>query len=108
MTHRVGIIGGDGIGPEVVAEARKVVRAAGGGLDAEEYDLGTRRYLDPGGGHDLAGLGHHLGADAVAADDPDPMGHCAFLSAARTCAHKRTTAHRGGRSRERTPVVGVR
>ena len=29
MAHRVGIIGGDGIGPEVTAEALKVVRAAG-------------------------------------------------------------------------------
>ena len=28
MRHKVGIIGGDGIGPEVVAEALKVVAAA--------------------------------------------------------------------------------
>ena len=33
MAHRVGIIGGDGIGPEVTAEALKVVRAAGVELD---------------------------------------------------------------------------
>ena len=32
MTHRIGIIGGDGIGPEVVAEAMKVVDAAQGDL----------------------------------------------------------------------------
>ena len=48
MAHRVGIIGGDGIGPEVVAEARKVVTAAGVALDEVEYDLGGRRYLDTG------------------------------------------------------------
>ena len=33
MTHRIGIIGGDGIGPEVVAEALKVVDAAGVGYE---------------------------------------------------------------------------
>ena len=40
MAHRVGIIGGDGIGPEVTAEALKVVRAAGVALDTTDYDLG--------------------------------------------------------------------
>jgi 3-isopropylmalate dehydrogenase len=29
MTHNIAVIGGDGIGPEVTAEAVKVVRAAG-------------------------------------------------------------------------------
>ena len=29
MTHRIGIIGGDGIGPEVIAEGLKVIAAAG-------------------------------------------------------------------------------
>ncbi len=48
MAHRVGIIGGDGIGPEVVAEALKVVRAAGVELDTVDYDLGGRRYLATG------------------------------------------------------------
>jgi 3-isopropylmalate dehydrogenase len=48
MAHRVGIIGGDGIGPEVTAEALKVVRAAGVDLDATDYDLGGRRYLATG------------------------------------------------------------
>ena len=46
--HRVAIIGGDGIGPEVVAEARKVVRAAGVQLDEVDYDLGAARYLRTG------------------------------------------------------------
>jgi 3-isopropylmalate dehydrogenase len=48
MTHRVGIIGGDGIGPEVTFEALKVVRAAGVALDTTDYDLGGRRYLATG------------------------------------------------------------
>ncbi|MEY2421588.1 MAG: 3-isopropylmalate dehydrogenase, partial [Acidimicrobiaceae bacterium] len=33
MAHKIGVIGGDGIGPEVVAEALKVVRACGVALD---------------------------------------------------------------------------
>ena len=48
MAHRVGIIGGDGIGPEVTAESLKVVRAAGVPIDAVDYDLGGRRYLSTG------------------------------------------------------------
>jgi 3-isopropylmalate dehydrogenase len=48
MAHRVGIIGGDGIGPEVTAEALKVVRAAGVELATTDYDLGGRRYLATG------------------------------------------------------------
>jgi 3-isopropylmalate dehydrogenase len=42
------VIGGDGIGPEVVAEALKVVRAAGVELDTVDYDLGGSRYLRDG------------------------------------------------------------
>ncbi|HUS61883.1 MAG TPA: 3-isopropylmalate dehydrogenase [Acidimicrobiales bacterium] len=48
MGHKVGIIAGDGIGPEVVAEALKVVRAAGVDLDTVDYDLGAARYLRTG------------------------------------------------------------
>ena len=46
--HKVGVIGGDGIGPEVTAEALKVVRAAGVDLDTTDYDLGGTRYLRDG------------------------------------------------------------
>jgi 3-isopropylmalate dehydrogenase len=46
--HRVAVIGGDGIGPEVVAEALKVVAAAGIALETTEYDLGAARYLRTG------------------------------------------------------------
>ncbi|HVE94671.1 MAG TPA: 3-isopropylmalate dehydrogenase [Acidimicrobiales bacterium] len=48
MGHRVAVIGGDGIGPEVVAEALKVVDAAGVALDRTPYDLGGARYLRTG------------------------------------------------------------
>jgi 3-isopropylmalate dehydrogenase len=48
MTHRIAIIGGDGIGPEVTAEAVKVVRAAGVEIDTTEFDLGGARYLRDG------------------------------------------------------------
>lgn len=48
MSHTVGVIGGDGIGPEVVAEALKVVRAAGVELETVDFDLGGARYLRDG------------------------------------------------------------
>jgi len=48
VTYRIGIIAGDGIGPEVVAEALKVVAAAGVEVDTVDYDLGGRRYLATG------------------------------------------------------------
>ena len=44
MTHRIGIIGGDGIGPDVIAEGLKVIGAAGVELETVEYDLGGARY----------------------------------------------------------------
>ena len=48
MTHRIAVIGGDGIGPEVIAEALKVVRATGVPLDTTHYDLGASRYVRTG------------------------------------------------------------
>ena len=48
MAHRVGVIGGDGIGPEVVAEGLKAIAAAGVELDTVAYDLGGSRYLRDG------------------------------------------------------------
>lgn len=47
-SYKVGVIGGDGIGPEVTAEALKVVRAAGVVLDTTEYDLGADRFIRTG------------------------------------------------------------
>jgi|SRR5579863_706060 3-isopropylmalate dehydrogenase len=46
--HRVAVVGGDGIGPEVVAEALKVVASAGVALETTEYELGAAHYLRTG------------------------------------------------------------
>ena len=43
--HKIGVIGGDGIGPEVVAEALKVVRAAGVALDTVDYETPAAKVL---------------------------------------------------------------
>jgi 3-isopropylmalate dehydrogenase len=48
MAHQIAVIGGDGIGPEVIGEALKVMRAAGIGLETTEFDLGGVRYLRDG------------------------------------------------------------
>jgi len=48
MAHRVGIMGGDGIGPEVVAEGLKVIAAVGVEMDTVDYDLGGERYMKDG------------------------------------------------------------
>jgi 3-isopropylmalate dehydrogenase len=41
---KLAVIGGDGIGPEVVAEAVKVLDVVKPGVQKTEYDLGARRY----------------------------------------------------------------
>ncbi len=48
MSHKVGVIGGDGIGPEVINEGLKVIEAAGVNLEIHDYDLGGERYLRDG------------------------------------------------------------
>ena len=48
MAHDIAVIGGDGIGPDVTAEAVKVVRAAGVDIDTTDFDLGGQRYLTDG------------------------------------------------------------
>ena len=48
MTHRIGIIGGDGIGPDVIAEGLKVIGAAGVELETVGYELGGARYSRDG------------------------------------------------------------
>jgi 3-isopropylmalate dehydrogenase len=47
-SHRVAVIGGDGIGPEVCAEALKVVAASGIELRTTDFDLGAQRYRRDG------------------------------------------------------------
>jgi 3-isopropylmalate dehydrogenase len=41
---RIAVVAGDGIGPEVIAQARKVLDAVLPGTEATEYDLGAARY----------------------------------------------------------------
>jgi 3-isopropylmalate dehydrogenase len=65
MSYKVGVIAGDGIGPEVVAEALKVVDAAGVGLDLTEYDLGGARYVRTGEVLPDAVLNELRGFDAI-------------------------------------------
>jgi 3-isopropylmalate dehydrogenase len=47
---RIAVIGGDGIGPEVIGEAVKVLKAAvtGSAVQTTSYDLGAQRYLRTG------------------------------------------------------------
>ncbi|HYK30773.1 MAG TPA: isocitrate/isopropylmalate family dehydrogenase, partial [Streptosporangiaceae bacterium] len=49
-TMRIAVIGGDGIGPEVIAEAVKVLRAAAAdtSIETTSYDLGAARYARTG------------------------------------------------------------
>ena len=51
-SHRIAILGGDGIGPEVVAEGLKVLdqleQLDGFTTERVDYDLGGRRYLATG------------------------------------------------------------
>ena len=44
MVNRIGVVGGDGIGPEVITEGLKVIQASGINLETVEYDLGGERY----------------------------------------------------------------
>jgi 3-isopropylmalate dehydrogenase len=46
--HRIAVIGGDGIGPEVTEQAVAVVRAAGVDIATTDFDLGGARYLRDG------------------------------------------------------------
>ncbi|MEJ5255205.1 MAG: 3-isopropylmalate dehydrogenase [Acidimicrobiales bacterium] len=48
MSYRIGVIGGDGIGPEVIAEALKVIKATGVEIETVDYFLGGARYLTDG------------------------------------------------------------
>ncbi len=47
-SSRIAIIGGDGIGPEVVAEGIKVISALGVNVDVTEFNLGGERFLQDG------------------------------------------------------------
>jgi 3-isopropylmalate dehydrogenase len=62
---RLAVIGGDGIGPEVTAEALKVLRAAGVSYDTTDYDLGARRWHRTGEALPDAVLEEIRGHDAI-------------------------------------------
>jgi 3-isopropylmalate dehydrogenase len=66
-TIRLAVVGGDGIGPEVTAEALKVLRAAAPGVtfDETEYDLGARRWHRTGETLPDAVLEEIRGHDAI-------------------------------------------
>jgi len=68
LVARIAVVAGDGIGPEVIGQARKVLDAVLPGVEATEYDLGAARYhrtgevlpdsvLDELRGHDAILLG---------------------------------------------------
>jgi 3-isopropylmalate dehydrogenase len=65
MAHRIGVIAGDGIGPAIVAEAMKVVRAAGVEVDQVDLDLGADRYVRDGHVLDDADLAVIRSCDAI-------------------------------------------
>jgi 3-isopropylmalate dehydrogenase len=64
-SHRVAVIGGDGIGPEVTAAALDVVAAAGVALETKSFDLGAARYLRDGFVLDDATLEELRAFDAI-------------------------------------------
>ncbi len=65
MSYRVGVVGGDGIGPEVIAEGLRVIEATGVALDTVDYDLGGARYLADGTVLDDATLDEWRSLDAI-------------------------------------------
>ena len=74
MTLKLAVIGGDGIGPEVVAEGLKVLRAVHPEVDLTEYDLGAARWHRTGEVLPDSVLEEIRGHDAIlfgAAGDPD-------------------------------------
>ena len=62
---RLAVIGGDGIGPEVVAEALKVLKAAAVTVDATTYDLGAQRWHRTGETLPDSALEEIRGHDAI-------------------------------------------
>lgn len=76
---KLAVIGGDGIGPEVTAEALKVLNAVRDDIEVTDYDLGARRYLRNGElltDADLASLREHdaILLGAIGAPDEVPSG----------------------------------
>jgi len=64
-TLRLAVIGGDGIGPEVVTEGLRVLRAAHPAVETTDYDLGAARYLATGQTLPDEVLAEIRGSDAI-------------------------------------------
>jgi 3-isopropylmalate dehydrogenase len=64
-THRVAVLGGDGIGPEVTRAALEVIAAAGVVIEPTSFDLGAARYLRDGVVLDDETLEQLRGFDAI-------------------------------------------
>jgi 3-isopropylmalate dehydrogenase len=47
-TRKVAVVAGDGIGPEVIAQALEVVRASGAAVEFRQFDWSAERYLRDG------------------------------------------------------------
>ena len=65
MSTRLAVIGGDGIGPEVVAEGLKILDAVLPGVERTDYDLGARAYLRTGEALPLSVIDELRGQDAI-------------------------------------------
>jgi 3-isopropylmalate dehydrogenase len=63
--HRIAVIPGDGIGPEIVAAATEVVTATGVDVETTTFDLGAARYLRDGYVLDDADVEAIRGYDAI-------------------------------------------
>jgi 3-isopropylmalate dehydrogenase len=63
--HQIAVIGGDGIGPEVAAEALRVLQSTGVSISTTDFDLGAARYLRDGFVLDDATLDELRGFDAI-------------------------------------------
>ncbi|MGH9008176.1 MAG: 3-isopropylmalate dehydrogenase, partial [Acidimicrobiales bacterium] len=63
--HRVAVVAGDGIGPEVLAEALEVVAAAGVRLETTDYHLGAAHWVETGEVLSDAVLDELRGHDAI-------------------------------------------
>ncbi len=65
MTHRIAVIGGDGIGPEVTSVALDVIAAVGADVSTTNFELGGERYLRDGTVLDDETLGELRTFDAI-------------------------------------------
>jgi len=69
VAHRIAVIGGDGVGPEVVGQACRVLDAAaartGIAIERVEYDLGGRHWLETGEALSDETLEDLRGVDAI-------------------------------------------